>query len=83
MEGTGTIIPAQRGFRGSAPFPSARNHSGFRFPFSQRDYRAAGAGGGEPGEWFVFDLAQQFHLCECPTGALLGGSRKPSVLEVT
>lgn len=46
MEGTGTIIPAQRGFGGSAPFPSALNHSGFRFPFSWRDYRAAGAGGG-------------------------------------
>lgn len=61
MEGTGTIIPAQRGFRGSAPFLTAQNHSGFMFPFSQRDYQAAGAvGGGSLGNGLCLILLSSF-----------------------
>lgn len=81
-----TIIPAQLEFGGSAPFPVAQNHSGFRFPFSLGDYagswRRRGQGG-EPGEWFAFDLAQQFCLHKRTTGGFAQGSGKPPVMEVT
>lgn len=74
--------PSTKRVWGLSSIPQCRKPLRAQVPFQWRDYRAAGAGGGEHGEWFVFDLAQQIHLHQCPAG-LSSGSRKPSVLEVT